>query len=418
MPSESVIRRRRLWRRSLVGLGVLALVGAGAGCGSSDSGSAGSSGSSGSDKSGEPLKIGAAIATSGWMKPYDWGALQTAEMAADDINAKGGVDGRTIEFVTSDMKSDPNLGPAAAIDVIDKGAEVVLVSCDFDMGSPAALTAQSKGVLVMSLCAAAPKFGRQGIGPLAFTNGPSTPGTAAAVASWGFDKKKWRNAYILEDTSNEWSRTYVDYFEETWKHLGGTIVGKDTFSQKDTSLASQVTRLKSLSEQPDLIVSATYPPGGPTMVRELRAAGIDTPIVSDSAMDGTFWLKCCPKLSNFYYGSYGSLAGDDGNPFVNELMKRFEEKTGEKPLVSYFIAGYNAIEVLSKAISKAGTTDGEKLATTLEQFDEETKPLGRTHFTRDQHITHERPWAIIEIQDGKPRFEGRVTPSWVPEPKG
>jgi branched-chain amino acid transport system substrate-binding protein len=400
-------------RRPVVALAVLALAGGALGCGS-DEESGGSGGSS--EQSAEPLKIGAAIATSGWMKPYDWGSLATAEFAAEDINAQGGIDGRQIEFVVSDMKSDPNLGPSAATEVIDKGAEIVLVSCDFDIGSPAALTAQSKGVLTMSLCAAAPKFGR--MGPLAFTNGPSTPNTAAAVATWAFETKKWKNLYILEDTTNEWSRTYVDYFEQAWEHFGGTIVGRDTFSQKDTSLASQVTRIKSLAQQPDFIVSATFPPGGPTMLRELRAAGVDIPVVSDSGMDGEFWLKCCPKLSEFYLGTYASNYGDDPNELVNELRTRFEEKHGELPTVGYFVAGYNAIDILAKAIPRAGTTDGEELAKTLEGFDEETTPLGRTTFTSDWHISHNRPWTVVAIENGKARFEARVTPSWVPEAKG
>jgi branched-chain amino acid transport system substrate-binding protein len=405
--------RSILGARGRNAIAVMAVVAVAAGCGSGEE-SAG--GAATSEQAGKPLKIGAAIATSGWMKPYDWGSLTTAEFAAEDLNAKGGVGGRKIEFVVSDMKSDPNLGPAAATEVIDKGAEIVLVSCDFDIGSPAALTAQSKGVVVMSLCAAAPKFGR--MGPLTFTNGASTPNTAAAVATWAFETKKWKNAYFLEDNTNEWSRTYVEYFEETWKHFGGTVVGKDTFSQKDTSLASQITRLKALSVQPDFIVSATFPPGGPTMLRELRAAGIDTPVISDSGMDGEFWLKCCPDLDNFYLGTYASNYGDDPNPLVNELQKRFEAKYKEKPTVSYFVSGYNAIEVLAKAITKAGTTDGVKLAKTLETFDEETQPLGRTTFTPEWHISHGRPWTVIAIENGKPRFEARVTPSWVPEAKG
>ncbi|MDX6717320.1 MAG: branched-chain amino acid transport system substrate-binding protein [Baekduia sp.] len=414
--------RRRLRGLIIPACASLALALTVASCGSSgDSGDSGSStaaaGNAAAKSSGKPLKIGVAIATSGWMKPYDWGAYTTAQMAADDLNAKGGVNGRKIEFVVADMKSDPNLGPAAALKVIDSGAEVVLVSCDFDIGSPAALTAQSKGVVAMSLCAAAPKFGRTGIGPLAFSNGPGTPATAAAIARWAFENKKWKNVYMLKDTANEWSRTYMDYFEQTWKHFGGTIVGKDTFaSQKDTSLASQITRIKALSTKPDFIVSATFPPGGPTMLRELRAAGVETPVVSDSGMDGTFWQKCCPKLSNFYLGTYASIYGDDTNPLVNDLLKRFEAKYKQKPLVSYFVSGYNAIEVLSKAIAKAGTTEGQKLATSMETFDEETQPLGRTTFSQKWHISLNRPWTVIAVQNGKPRFEARVAPTWVPQP--
>src|ERR1700733_10487651 len=65
------------------------------GCGSSSSGS-----SSGGTKG--PIKIGAAIGVTGSMQPYDYEAYTTAEMAADDINAAGGIDGRKIQFVLTD----------------------------------------------------------------------------------------------------------------------------------------------------------------------------------------------------------------------------------------------------------------------------------------------------------------------------
>ena len=59
--------------------------------------------------------------------------------------------GKQIEFVTADTKSDQAQGANAAIEVLEQGAELVLVTCDFDFGSPAAITAQSRGKIAFSL---------------------------------------------------------------------------------------------------------------------------------------------------------------------------------------------------------------------------------------------------------------------------
>ena len=400
-------KRRGFGRRAAGPLIAAAMVASLGGCGSSSSGS-----SSGGTKG--PIKIGAAIGVTGSMQPYDYEAYTTAEMAADDINAAGGIDGRKIQFVLTDMKSDPTLGPAAATQAISKGAQVMLVSCDFDMGSPAALTAQSKGEVALSLCAGAPEFGR--LGPLTFSVGPGTPDSAAAVAQWAWSTKKWRKVYVLEDTSNEWARTYAGYFQEVWKHFGGTVVGKDTFSATDTTLSSQITRFKSLSQKADFIISATYPPQGPTMLRQFRAAGINTPIVSDSGMDGTFWTKAVPHLSNFYLGTFASIYGDDANALINRLVTGYKAKYHSAPLTSYFVNGYGDMELLADAIKEAGSTQGTKLAAVLQNFDGQVPALGRIQFTPKWHIALSRPWTIIQFQNGKPSFAARVSPSWVPSP--
>ena len=88
----------------------------------------------------DTVVVGAVIALSGFVAPYD-DPHKGAILAIEDINAKGGVLGKQIEFVAADTKSDPAQGANAAIEVLEQGAELVLVTCDFDFGSPAAITA-------------------------------------------------------------------------------------------------------------------------------------------------------------------------------------------------------------------------------------------------------------------------------------
>src|SRR5690606_4531419 len=78
----------------------------------------------------DPIVIGVASGQTGTLGPWDQGAARGAELAVEDINEKGGVLGRPLKLVVRDTKSDPSLGPTAALEVLDEGAEMVLVACD------------------------------------------------------------------------------------------------------------------------------------------------------------------------------------------------------------------------------------------------------------------------------------------------
>ena len=161
---------------------------------------------------------------------------------------------------------------------------------------------------------------------------------------------------------------------------------------------------------------STYNPGGTSAVRQLRAAGINVPIVGGQPMDGNYWVSAVPNLTDFYVTTYSSYVGDDSDPFVNQLRDRFKAKTGQYPTTGYFVTGYNVIDLLAQAIKAANSTNGQALAKTLESQEWMTKPLGKTCFSSKWHVSSCRPFAVMEIRSGQPHFIGRFTPSFVQEP--
>jgi branched-chain amino acid transport system substrate-binding protein len=153
-----------------------------------------------------PITIGFATASTGFVTPYDDG-VKTAEMAIEVINAKGGLLGRKLVSVHADTKSDRAEGAKAGLDVIQKGASLVVVTCDYDYGSPAALAAQKAGILTFSLCAGDAKFGVQGIGPLAFTPNVAAAFDGAAAAEFAYEKKQVRRPFVLLDNRAEFNKS-------------------------------------------------------------------------------------------------------------------------------------------------------------------------------------------------------------------
>jgi branched-chain amino acid transport system substrate-binding protein len=387
-----------------------------AGCGGSDEAGGSGGGGSGDAKSTEPIIVGAAVASTGFVSAFDIPAVNGAEIAIEDINAKGGLLGRKLQLEKGDTKSDVALGTRVANELIGKKAEMLLVSCDFDYGAPQALAAQAKGLIAISVCSASAKWGDLvSVGDLAFTSGSSVNGQGAAAAEWTFNDKNWRKAWMLTDTELVYNTGMANGFEDRWKGLEGTkIVGKETFkAQQDASIAAQISRLKRLPEQPDFIYVTSCPPAGAKAFRQIRTAGVDLPIVTSDCFDGDYWTDAVPNLSNFFFLTYGSIFGDDASPAVNEFVKKYTDKTGKPPPTSHAFPGYTAIEAWAKGVEQAGSTESKAVKAKMEGFTDEKFLVGETTWTAKSHIAS-RPHAVMQVEGGKFKFIKTVRAEEVP----
>ena len=83
------------------------------------------------------ITIGMAVAMSGWMEAYDGEATKMAQLWIEQQNAKGGLLGKPIKVVSGDTKTDRVEGAKVGQDLIKQGANLLLVSADYDYGGPA-----------------------------------------------------------------------------------------------------------------------------------------------------------------------------------------------------------------------------------------------------------------------------------------
>ena len=272
--------------------------------------------------------------------------------------------------------------------------------------------AQTQGVVAFS-GASDPKFGVQGIGPLAYSDSNAAQAQGAMVAEWAYNQKKWRTAYVLLDNTISYTKSLCGSFADRWKALAGDagLLGQDTFLNGDPSIASQRTRILGLPSKPDMVLLCSYAPGGPSAIRQLRTAGVDAPIVTGESMDGDYWIGSVPDLSNFYVLDFGSVYGDDSDPAVNAFFDRFKARYGERSDTSYSLRGYAAIQSFARAATRAGSVDGDKVAAALDTFKDEPLAIGPTTYTGELHIQTTRPMAVMEADKGKFHFVTRITTS-------
>jgi branched-chain amino acid transport system substrate-binding protein len=395
------------------GLAVTAAVGLGttfAACGSSDDKASSASSSSSKD----PIVIGFSGAQTGFYNLFDGPTLVGAKIAVNEINAKGGVLGRQLKITTQDSKSNVNTGVQATLDLIKNGADMIMPMIGADWGGPSARMAQQKEVLSIT-GSGSPKFGFQGVGPLAYNSYPGNQVEAAILAEWAYEKG-WRKPYLLCNLADDYNRSNCKYFRYRFEQLAGkgSVVGEDNYGAKDTNIATQVSRLRSTS-QTDVILLADYPPQGASSVRQIRAGGIKTPIIGAAAFDGDYWHASVPNLSDFYNVTMASIFGDDPTAKINDVFKSYAQVSGKPPSNSvYPMIGYTSIEIYARALQKAGTTDTKAVAAVLDAFKDEPFLAGPVTYSKSCHIPTGMPMALMETVKGKVKFVKRMRAEKVP----
>jgi branched-chain amino acid transport system substrate-binding protein len=389
------------------------------GCGSSSSsstsaGAAGSSssstsGSSSSSKRSGPIVVGAAIAQTGLLSAYDLPAFTAFKMEIAKVNAQGGVGGRQIKLITADTKSVIANGATVAKQLLSQGAQMLVVSCDYDFGSPAAGVAQAAGEISMSLCAQSPLFGVQGVGDKAYTVSEDVFTEGAVVASFARQQKKLANAFLLVDDTLQYNRGLCDGFKKAFTSLGGKIAGVLHFKGTDASFATEVTKFQSSGA--DSLMLCSIPPGGSSVLREMVAAGVKAPILSGGGMDGTYWVSAVPHISNFFITTQVSVFGNDANPAVNAFVKQYAKQTGKPPVTAYAAVGYSAAQALVAGLQATnGNPNGSAVEAKLDAFKNQPLLVGPTTFSPTDHIPLDRPMVVLQYTNGVPHYLTRQAP--------
>ena len=361
-----------------------------------------------------PIVVGYSIAKTGGFATYDTELESGGKIAAAAINRKGGVLGHPIKIIDCDTQTQLSKSGPCGQELIAKGATVIIGTSDYDYGGGANRAAVAKQLLTLGF-AGDPRLGYHGVGSTAFNlyQGSNAEGAVAAEFA---ASKGWKKAYMLVDNINSYPATVANSFAARWKQLtGNNVSGKDIFNNADASIATQISRIR--SAKPDVILIASFPPGGASAIKQIRAAGITTPLVTDEAFDGTSWISAVGNISDVFIPNLVVNTGHDPSPAVNKFFMDFKKFTGKPAvLAAYPAMGYTQIQVMAKGMEMAGTTDPMKTAAALEKLHNFPALIGPTGFDwrAKCNVAANRPFRISQITNGKEHFLKMVLPKKVP----
>ena len=409
---------RRCGRSRTAGavIGLLAPILALAACSSSSTSPSSASSAPASSASASSAKssivIAAVIDESNFMKSFDVPALDAAEIEAAKINASGGVDGRKIVFKVYNDQLQPALTRSSALAAVSAGANVIWVTCDVDLATPAIEVGLQHGLLTVAPCIGTNEMGPSrfgAAGDLAFSFGNS-PTSDGAVLAQLLTQKGWKTATVVTDKSLTYFIDVCKYFTDDYLKMGGHIVSQLTFTAGDHT-AGEVGNRVAASGASATVACTTTTSDLPTMLTAIRTAGDQKPFVGAWSIDGAFWEPSSPTISNnIWFSTYASVFGDDPSPQVRALYSQMAAN-GQTPATGGFITGPSAVQGIVYAIQRSGgSLQGSTLASVIASFHNVPTLSGPVSFSSVFHSVIGRPYAIIKVTNNKPRYVETLSP--------
>ncbi|MDR2957881.1 MAG: ABC transporter substrate-binding protein [Coriobacteriales bacterium] len=371
----------------------------------------------GSNLTGDTILIGGAMSVTNIQAPLDAPGIEGIQIAVDEINRTGGINGRPLEFRNIDSKSDPATASEAAKQLINQGAVAIITSSDYDFGGPAARAAQEAGIVGISPSASSPLFGSVYLGDKQFTLSMWNTTMGAVIAEKAYNEDGLRSCYVITDDFIDYTKSLSYYFIDSFKHLGGKVVMQDIFSQGRVDTAALVLHYKNLPSEVDFIYISSYMPDLGTIIKEFRTAGINLPIYGGDAYDDPAMFELLgPTMGNKVIWSTHSFASEQAVPGFTAYNNAYKAKYGHDVDAPWSMAGYDVVMVLAEAMRNTNSTDGDLMARYMETHT--FKCFTGTLNWSDAATGHEpsKAAAIVELDKGQPVFIRWATPDWLPTP--
>ena len=322
------------------------------------------------------FKIGVNMSLTGGTAPYDQPALAGFKMAVSEINAKGGIGGTSkIVLVTRNNRSDSGQAAADAQTLASQGVDFMMLPGDPSVSIPAGTVAQSHNIPMMTILASLPTQ-RKAIGPYFFAGDSGDNLVAAAGALWA-RRHGMKNAYTIGGPDSAYTQNYPRYFAETFKKIGGKLVGTDNYKTGTTDFSSLIQKIRSTKPRPDVIETAMYEPELPAFIKQLRAAGVKTTLLLSDASDTAAVKQLGSLINGVVFTTYGFPT--PGSKLAS-YYKRFQKFYGHQPPNVLAAIGYDSMYVIADALKRAGTTDPESLVGALNATKNFQGALGRTSY--------------------------------------
>ncbi len=272
------------------------------------------------------------------------------ELAVEQINEAGGINGRNLEVIFEDGMCNPKESTNAANKLVNVDKVPVIIGglCSSETLAAAPIAESGKTVLFSS-CSSNPDV--TNAGDYVFRDYPCDSFQGKKAAEIAYADFETRNAAILYCLS-DWCVGLDQIFKETFEGLGGTIVAEESYEQTSRDLRTQLTKIKATN--PELIYFVGYTEATIVGLKQIKELGIEATLLGGDAWDD-------PKIPEEAGDSAeGILYIKPFAPLTEEFKAAMEVKTGTKDVTICTPQAYDAVYIVAEIMKKVGT-DSEKI---------------------------------------------------------
>lgn len=311
-----------------------------AGCGGN---SADNSAEGGSDI----IKIGGIGPLTGDAASYGVSTKNGAEIAVEEINEAGGVEGKELELLFEDDECDEQKSVNAYSTLMDQGINVLVGSVTSACSIAVSGESSKDGILQITPsgsaqeCTAAPNAFR-----ICFTDPLQGQVMAEYIQQQGLSK-----AAVIYNNGDEYSKGIHDAFVAKFAELGGEIVADESFTSGDVDFKTQLTKIKSSGA--DCLFLPFYYTEVAYVSEQAASLGLALPMFGCDGWDGVI-KQLNGDTTNIEGGTFLTpFVPTDSDEKIQAFVKKYNEKYGADP--DQFAAdGYDAIYAIKLAVEQTG----------------------------------------------------------------
>ena len=358
----------------------------------------------------QEIKIGGLLETSGFIASLGQPGLDGAQLAVDQVNAAGGINGRKVTLVNVNSESDNTKTVSGAKRLLEQDNVVAIVG-PMSSGSVFAVADTIERAKIPMIANGAsrgivqPPENRRFMFLAPLTDVVVQGAMFKDMQAKGIKRIAILNSDVAFGTSGR------DSLEKAAGQYGITIVAKETFGNADTDMTPQLTKIRATDAEATVLWATG--PGLAISTKNHRALGLKTPLyLAHSANDFNF-VRLAGDAANGVllpsskiYVTDSLPASDPQKAVVERFVRDYEKKYG-KPPATFAGNGYDAAMMIMDAIRKAGT-DPAKLRDAIEGTKDYVGVTAVYAYSPADHYgTKPESVVMLTVKDGKFALAGK-----------
>ncbi len=351
----------------------------------------------------EPIKVGAILAVTGPASFLGSPEAKTLEMLAEEINAKGGVDGAPIELIIKDSVGDPEKAISFAKQLIEEEKVFAIIGPSRSGETMKIKNIMEEAKTILLSCAAAEVI----VNPVAkyVFKTPQKDSFAVKKIFMQMNKMGIKKIGVVVGNTG-FGKAGKEQIEKIAPEYGIEILISEVYDKKATDLTAVATKLK--AKNVEAVINWSIVPAQSIIVKNMRQIGMDVPLFQSHGFGNIKFVEAAGSAAEGIIFPAGRLLVADTLP-ANHVQKAvltkykndYETKYQE-PVSTFGGHAYDALVILVEALKKAGTADKEKVRDAIEQLQNVVGTGGVFNFSAEDHNgLGIDAFEMLTVKDGK-----------------
>ncbi len=365
----------------------------------------------GGDAGGDKVRVGVFMSLTGGTANFGISSTNGIQMAKDEVNAAGGINGKQIELLVQDDRSDATEAANIVTKFVSQDrVHAILGEVASSRSIAAAPIAQNAKIPMLTPSSTNPEVTRAG--DYIFRSCFIDPVQGAAIAQFGAKSLNAKRAALMVDRANDYSTGLEKVITEVFTRLGGQIVVTQSYQAQDQDFNAQITSIK--GSNPDVVFVPGYYGDVALFAKQARDKGLTVPLVGGDGWDSAqlYQIGGSALDGSFFSNHYSPY---DTDPKVVKFVGDYQKRFGSVP-DALAATAYDAAHIMFDAIKRANSLDGKAIRDALAATKEFPGVTGTVTFNENRDAV--KPIVMVKIEPGgkyvvqeRVQVEGAAMPS-------